>query len=295
MFDLVVRNLPRNKPQLWAHPLRSAWRRLSLAAAPLFVPGWLDRPRVISLAHFGLRMEVVAADAIGRALYLYGLFEVRETTFVRAALRRGDLFVDVGANAGYYTLLASRIVGNDGAVVALEPSPRVRERLERNVRLNDLRNVTIRAQALAAEEGEAPLFVSEDPNNSGIASLRPGAGRAAAPQMVAATTLDEIAEELDRPIDLLKVDVEGAELEVFAGGGRTLSGPDAPAIVFETFGDTGVFEALGKAGYEVRALRYDPRSGLRFDADLGARDAFSSYEAPSFVALKGKRRFDELG
>lgn len=295
MFEVIARNLPSRKPQLWRNLPRSLWRRLELEVASRIQPGWPDKPRVVSLAQHGLRMQIVPRDQIGRALYLYGEFEVRETRFVGAALQRGEVFVDVGANAGYYTLLASRIVGNEGLVVAFEPSVRIRAQLERNVLLNGVANASIRPQAISREQGKASFFESADPRNSGTASLQPGPGRVASPETVATTTLDEVADELGRRIDVLKVDVEGAELDVIAGGERTLSSREAPTIVFEHFGEGEIFSALRALGYEVRALCFDPGRGLRFDRDLQALDAFSAYEAPSFVAMKeGRRTFDEL-
>ncbi len=290
VLDLIARNLPSRKPQLWRNLPRGLWRRLELEVASRIQPGWPDKPRTVSLAHFGLRMEVIPRDAVGKSVYLYGEFEVRETHFVRTTLQPGQVFVDVGANAGYYTLLASRLVGNTGLVVAFEPSPRIRAQLERNVHLNGLENVSIRSQAIAREQGQARFFESADPRNSGIASLRPGEGREAKPLTVETTTLDAVAAGLGRRIDLLKIDVEGAELDVIAGGERTLSAPDAPTIVFEHFGDGEIFAALQSLGYEVRALCFDPGRGLRLVPDLHARDVFSPYEAPSFVATKGSRR-----
>ncbi len=295
MLDAILSNLPRNKPQLWRNPTRALWRRLALAAAPRVAPGWLDRPRVVELAYPGLRMEVVPRDAIGRSVYLYGSFEERETRFMQTALRPGDLFVDVGANAGYYALLASRLVGEDGGVIAFEPSPAIRERLERNVRLNGLTNVSVSPQAVSLAEGEASFYESSDARNSGLGSLLVGAGRSADARKVPTTSLDALAATLLRGIDVLKIDVEGAELDVFAGGERLLSRADAPLVVFESSATAGSFSKLRSFGYEVRALCFDPGAGLRFDEDLAAADAFSSYEAPSYVGLKPSRgSFDEL-
>jgi FkbM family methyltransferase len=89
-----------------------------------------------------------------------------------AAFRPGDVFVDVGANAGHYALLASRFVGSRGIVIAFEPSPVIRERLARNVALNRLSNVTIRPEALSRERGVSPFSEEE-----GLAARRQGRWR----------------------------------------------------------------------------------------------------------------------
>lgn len=98
------------------------------------------RTEAIDLA--GARIACVLPDFVQRHIYLFGIWEPNITDFVAKRLRVGDTFVDVGAHVGYYTLMASRIVGDRGRVVAIEASPRNYEILRSNLELNqDLRNV----------------------------------------------------------------------------------------------------------------------------------------------------------
>ncbi len=91
-------------------------------------------------------------------LILNSGYEETETPFVQRFLRKGMVFVDVGANRGYYTLLASKKIGLGGRVIAFEPSPRERRFLKWNLRLNGLKNVKVEAFALGSKPGQSNLF-----------------------------------------------------------------------------------------------------------------------------------------
>ena len=90
---------------------------------------------------------------INQAIFLYGTFEISETRLVQAFLRPGMTFLDVGAHIGYYTLIASRLVGDAGRVHSFEPGAATRAHLEANVARNGLGNVEIHAEALAEQTG----------------------------------------------------------------------------------------------------------------------------------------------
>lgn len=92
---------------------------------------------------------------------LFGEFESMERRFVKRLLRRDMTVVDVGAHHGLYTLLASKCVGWRGRVVAIEPSPRGRARLEKHLRLNRASNVEVIPCAAGEDPGEAELYVVE--------------------------------------------------------------------------------------------------------------------------------------
>src|SRR5882757_4827335 len=97
--------------------------------------------RRIVRARFGARFAVDTQDLIQRYIYMFGVWEPHMTRWLQSRLRPGDTFVDVGANIGYYSILASRLVGDEGRVVALEASPAFHQQLLKQVRLNEGRNV----------------------------------------------------------------------------------------------------------------------------------------------------------
>ena len=144
----------------------------------------------------------------------------------------GEVFIDVGANVGLYTLKAARLVGARGMVVAIEPGQISADRLEQNLALNDFANVRIVRAALAEKIGTAALYhvaLGDDPQAFSL--LTDGSTTEA--ETVATTTLDTVVEALDLPrVDCLKIDVEGAEPLVLAGGRATLERWH-PTVIFE--------------------------------------------------------------
>jgi predicted O-methyltransferase YrrM len=90
---------------------------------------------------FGALVRCNARDFIQRRVRFFQIFEHNLTYYTRAQLREGDVYLDIGANIGYYSLLASRCVGDSGKVIAVEADPGTFEALQTNLQLNDCRNV----------------------------------------------------------------------------------------------------------------------------------------------------------
>lgn len=158
---------------------------------------------------------IAAHDAVSDQLFAG--FEQRERRFVSRFLAPGMTVLDVGAHAGLYTMTASKRVGPLGRVIAFEPSPRERGRLERHLSLNRCRNVTVQSFALGEDQGEAELFVV-DGSETGCNSFRPPAGIAGHALRVPIRRLDDCrAEGLFSAVDLVKMDIEGAELSALRG------------------------------------------------------------------------------
>lgn len=152
-------------------------------------------------------------------------------------LRPGDTFVDVGASAGYYSVVAAMIVGPQGRVVAVEPIPETYELLRANVALNELRNVTPIAKACWTRREILTLTLPWGDYGQASAST-PRVGRKVP---VEAVPLDDLTSGLPS-IQVLKVDTEGAELEVLEGAMKTLA--KARFVVVEVTQDQAQVEAL---------------------------------------------------
>jgi FkbM family methyltransferase len=163
-------------------------------------------------------------------------FEEPEYAFVQRFLKRGMVVLDVGANEGYYTLLASKCVGPSGRVIAFEPSPRERRRLRMNLWINHCTNARVEGLAMGAVEGQLNLHVV-DGAETGCNSLRPpnvkGKTR---PVQVEVGTLDEFLRrsEIQR-IDFIKMDIEGAELSALQGAAGLLQTLQRPLLLIEVF------------------------------------------------------------
>lgn len=183
----------------------------------------------------GLHLDLVLGNDQSRCLYVGGSFEPNEFALLARVLRPGMAVVDAGASEGPYTVFMARRVGADGLVIAVEPSPRERARLERNVSSNDLRNVRIVSNGLAAQTGRGILHIAA-PEHSGQNTLGSfvyqGVSKAGDIE-IDMEPLDSLVGRLGgRRIDLIKVDVEGAELGVLRGAERLLS-ESRPVILFE--------------------------------------------------------------
>jgi FkbM family methyltransferase len=175
--------------------------------------------------YHGTMVDVLLGNDNSLCLYVCGSFEPNEFAFLDKVLKPGMVFVDVGANDGYYTLFAARRTGPGGRVLAVEPSSRERGNLERNVARNALTNVTVLPVALGAESGKADLRLAQG-KHSGHNTLGNFANDgvlAESVETVEVVTLDRVGSDLglDR-LDIIKIDVEGAEASVIAGGREIL-------------------------------------------------------------------------
>lgn len=175
-------------------------------------------------------------------------WEPGTTQWVLQQIRRGDTFVDVGAHVGYYTLIAARVVGDEGRVFAFEPDPDNFALLRRNVTLNGFRNVVLEQRAVTAHPGSRRLYRS--PKNTGDHRLAAG-GEERQSIQVGAVKLDGYLRGAGR-VDFVKIDTQGAEAEVVAGMRETLRANPGIRILLE-FWPYGL-EAMGSSGPELLKL-----------------------------------------
>jgi FkbM family methyltransferase len=171
--------------------------------------------------HEGLKVRVYPNDDLSRAVYISGLYEPSTLLVLQRALQPGATFIDVGAHAGLFSMLASRWVAPEGHVYAFEPSEREYGRLLDHLALNQLTNVTAVRRALGGHEGPVRLRVAPFPN-AGHNTLRSSFAypdvRTERIESVGATTLDQFvqAHGLQR-VDAIKMDIEGSEWAALSG------------------------------------------------------------------------------
>jgi FkbM family methyltransferase len=188
------------------------------AVLPLWVRAAVRGPLTLDgTTEDGVRFRCRLPDLISTYLYLFGTWEPDLAAFVRRRLRPGDTFVDVGANIGCLTALASRLVGPRGAVVAIEPSPAIIDALQETVSRNDLANVRIVAAAVSDRDHELPLFAGPS-SNVGKTSTVAHRGSVREQGWVRAAPLGSLVDhEQLVAARLIKIDVEGAEDRALAG------------------------------------------------------------------------------
>jgi FkbM family methyltransferase len=213
--------------------------------------------------------SVYTAPTLDRLVSLYvhrfGWMGSAEKRFLSSVARYDTIVADVGANQGLYTLWLAQ-VATGGHIYAFEPDPDLFQCLENNVRTNQLRNVS--AIQAAASNRSGTLAFTTNGLNRGDNRIDAKAFRDTGTQQVQAVTLDEIVS--DRRLDLLKIDVQGFEIEVLLGAQKTLRANPAVTIVFE-FWPYGLRQAghrpnelwdlLQEAGFSIAALAHDGRLG----------------------------------
>jgi methyltransferase, FkbM family len=177
---------------------------------------------------------------------------------IRSRLGSGDVFIDAGANIGVYTVLASRLVGPGGRVVAVEMMPDTADRLEDHIRTNGLQNVTVVRRALSDSSGRT-ITASVQPGKFGQATISVESktyGRGVCVE-VTSITLDEITAGAES-IALMKMDLEGAEKKALEGAGSAIA--KFKAIVYESWGwkrnspDTPLDRLLVDAGFRLEQV-----------------------------------------
>ncbi len=187
-----------------------------------------DRYAVVRLDK-GFFMKLDLGDPEQLKVYFYGHYHERyEADLVQRLLTGDDVFWDVGANVGYFTLVAATALNHRGGIVAFEPGKNAYARLTENLALNPYRNVQTFPVAVTDREGEAVLHLAGDIADSS-ASLYPAAQAPTGQEVCKTVALDQfLRSEGLRPPDLIKLDAEGAELAVLQGAQGLLA--DSPPL-----------------------------------------------------------------
>jgi FkbM family methyltransferase len=192
-----------------------------------------------------------------------GLWEPKTMRLMRRLLRPGMTFVDVGAHIGWYTLLAARAVGTTGHVCAFEPDPSNFDLLRKNVAVNEYqRSVTLVPVAICDATRRVSLFART--SNSVCSTLYEGSAVGAERIEVEATSLDHFFGERNwPPVDLIKIDIEGAEGVALRGMGElSRRNPDLKLIIEYVpsnlraagVSPLGLFETLDELGFHRRSI-----------------------------------------
>lgn len=159
------------------------------------------------------KLKIYSGDiGMGLPLILKGAYEKETTKQFISKVKQKETIFDIGANAGYYTILASKAVGNSGNVFSFEPDPKNYDLLKENISLNNLNNVKAFRKALSNKTGDA--FFESKKFNRGDSSLSES-GEITIPT----TTLDAFTSEINlKRANLIIVDIEGAEIDALNGG-----------------------------------------------------------------------------
>lgn len=171
----------------------------------------------------GGSVQVGYRETLGLSSLLYGTFEKGELEFVSQYLRHGDTAMDIGANIGLFAVVMGRTIGQRGEVIAFDPVPTNIVRLKSNLNRNGISAEAVYELALGSSNGQMELKMSDDTAYASMHKVEYGFGNGKVIQ-VNVKRLDDIWNERGRPmISFIKMDVEGAEVEVIKGAGEMLA------------------------------------------------------------------------
>ncbi len=248
--------------QIWRHP-NNRGRRLRRLVGSVF----FQLRKRLGLAPATLPLvgdlRVIAdtgAGGVSNLVYFGSYFEYDELRFCERYLRPGDHVVDGGANIGLVSLLLCRWVGDQGSVTAFEPAPTAARQMRGNLELNRVANVELIEAALGAHDGTTQLIADMDVSNQ-LVREAPGDH---AVETVRVVRLEEVLE--DRAYALVKLDLEGAELDALRGAEALLAADRLPVLLLEAYDH----QLLRLGGSRVEVLELLEAHGYRFaefDAD----------------------------
>jgi FkbM family methyltransferase len=239
-------------------------------------------PGEVTITDFdgNLSIDLRLSEHMQSRIFWVGYYSREVVAALDQLLQPGMVVVDIGANIGEISMVAANRVGTEGQVVAFEPVASHADRLESHLRRNGLQWVHVERMALSDHDGELPMFDScgqgsADDEHSGLNSLYGGQDGSTQTGTVRVTTLDDYldAHPLHR-VDLIKIDIEGAELPCLVGARRTLA-RHLPYLVIEVqeasariagYEHTAILDELERHGYRFRQLT---ANGLGRSLDTG--------------------------
>lgn len=196
-------------------------RKLSVLLPKILIPDAKKvNAYVLKTLHgFYLKIDPKKDKGVELSLHETGTYEKGILLFLKSFLNPGDCFIDVGANIGLISIFASYCVGNNGKVLAYEALPRTAELLQENIALNRVKNIEVNKFALGSTEGSAMIYENWQINRGGASLLVKTEDSIAIE--VEIYQLDTVLPEDYRP-KMIKIDVEGFELEVLKGAKETI-------------------------------------------------------------------------
>ncbi len=190
------------------------------------------RTKAVQLENGQVLVADLESKDIGYWIVRSKVWEPEVTRFIRNSLPRGGVFIDAGANIGYFPVAVADLLGPDGQVFAFEPNPKLFRILRENFRINPIRGAC-HCHALGRSDYTSQLWVNEQSSGGGYLTKSPSgeeAGLGLSPQTVSVRSLDSFDMP---PANVMKIDVEGFEPEVLAGARETIARSPGLRLVIE--------------------------------------------------------------
>ena len=206
--------------------------RIRPAPVASFIKKMLGLDRVVVTTANG-QFWVDPISNLGVCLCEDGVYEADMQKTLETYLSAGSTFVDLGANEGYFSVLAAKLCGPSGQVVVIEPQERLLPVIAENFRLNGIENPGVRNVAVSDAPGTATIHLSPDVN-TGTSGLSNNSKYKVSTQQVATTTLEQLLDgENTTRVDLMKVDIEGFEYEALLGSPQVFAQHRVRALALE--------------------------------------------------------------
>jgi FkbM family methyltransferase len=272
VFVVLFRTLPYSPLKLWSkHAIFDryfAWRKLS----------------TVTTTNFGASVHVKLPDIIQQTIMLTGRWEYCITDLIARRLKSGDIFIDVGANIGYYSLLGSQRVGDDGKVYSIEANPKIFEMLLNNVALNRRSNINTINKAVSSHDGVCDIYSGPE-SNIGHSSIMADVARSENMQLEAVVKCQMLKEIIPLPELLrarfIKIDIEGSERLAIEGMVELLPRFSeetewlielSPSFSANGLEDTEwIFDKMAAAGYSAYIVRNEYNEKFYYrDEEVGS-------------------------
>lgn len=256
----------------------------------------------LATSRFGAIFSLSLSDLVQRYIFFFGCWEPEISEYISSALGRDDVFIDIGANIGYYSLLAANRVGQIGKVYSIEASPSIFSKLCDNVRRNSADNIVLFNFAVCEEHKMVPIFLHESDNCGATTTIPKIAAKRSATLEghVEGFPLGDIIPHEDiRRARIIKIDVEGGEWFVLSGlrdllpalsdSTEILVEVNAAALAYSGVGLATMVELLGAAGFRPFVISYGEDSYLqKRNAPIRPWDAIE-FEQADFLFRRSTR------
>jgi len=228
-----------------------------------------------------LRIKADLEDWIQQNIFFTGVYDSKSVRFVKDTLNEGDTFLDIGANIGCFTLVAAQKVRRSGRVIAFEPVEFVSKKLEHNILINKLDNVTVVRKAVYERDTHIKLHVARK-ENLGMSSILKHDTESGEVLNVEAVSLDEYLKNKNiNEVKIIKLDIEGAELPALKGMDNILSRLK-PVLIVEVSPEVTksskdrlqVFELLFQKNYKRFVIQNDGKLKQPNDQELNDHSNF---------------------
>lgn len=238
--------------------------------------------RYIKRSIFNYKMYLDVKDAgISRSLLLHAERELDHKVMLEEIVKPGMTIFDIGANIGYYVLMEKKLLKHSGEVIAIEPSPMNTDLLNRNLQLNGVSDVPVYTMAISNKIEKKPFYLAKQTNLNTFHATGTGVTHLSGKVIdVETQTVPSLASSINKTPDLIRMDVEGHEVEVIDGMLDAIEqGEMKPGIIFETHltrytaehDFSTVLKKLFKLGYQTKLASSSSERGTKVVNALGYR------------------------